>query len=108
MLVYFCFVSYFLRVSVFVRAIKRKKAQNATSEQYKYGGPTKPVKALPHIRTKTSLLGPFKKLNCLNDTKTSFLGPFKLFIFLQKDFARTKSTKSIKTTKQKHKTQISE
>ena len=77
-----------------MHTIKCKKAQNATSEQYKYGGPTKPVKVLSHIRTKTSLLGPFKKLNCLDDTKTSFLGPFKLFIFLQKDFARTKSTKS--------------
>ena len=64
-------------VSVFVRAIKHKKhkkstkkhkkAQNATNEQEGYGGPTKPVIVLLYIRTKTSLLGPFKKLNCLDD-----------------------------------------
>ena len=46
-----------------MRAIKHKKAQNATSN----GGLTKPVKVLLYIRTKTSLLGPFKKLNCLDD-----------------------------------------
>ena len=44
-------------------------------------GPTKLVKVYTYIRTKTSLVGPVKKLSCLNDTKTSFLGPFKLFIF---------------------------
>ena len=51
------------------------------------------------MRTKTSLLEPFKILNCLDDTKISFLGPFKLFIFLRKDFARTKSIESTKSTK---------
>ena len=60
-------------------------------------GPHKGINVLTHIKTFITLRGPFKKLNCLDDTKTSFLGPFKLFIFLQKDFARTKSTKSIKT-----------
>ena len=64
-----------------------------------YGGPTKLIKVLPYIRIKSSLLRLFKKLNCLDDTKTSFLGPFKLFIFFQKDFARTKSTKSTISTK---------
>ena len=54
-------------MSVFVHAIKHKKAQNATSKQQRCGGPTKPVKVLPYIRTKTSLLGPYKKLNCLDD-----------------------------------------
>ena len=47
-------------------------------------GPTKLVKVFTYIQTKTSLLGPVKKLNCLNDTKTSFLGLFKLFIFDKK------------------------
>ena len=46
---------------------KHKKAQNATSEQYGYGGPTKPVKVLQYVRTKTSFLEQFKKLNCLDD-----------------------------------------
>ena len=30
-------------------------------------GPTKPVTVFSYIRTKTSLLGLFKKLNCLDD-----------------------------------------
>ena len=46
---------------------KHKKAQNATSKQQGYGGPTKLVKVLLYIRTKTSLLGQFNKLNCLDD-----------------------------------------
>ena len=110
-LVYFCFVSWFLLVSVFVRAIsfckkntlayncpdnfravlnslfflskdfartksikstKNPKTQpNKSTKRYKqtvgYDGPTKPVIVLPYIRTKTSFLGPFKKLNCLDD-----------------------------------------
>ena len=32
-----------------------------------YSGSTKPVIVLPYVRTKTSLLGPFKKLNCFDD-----------------------------------------
>ena len=47
-------------------------------------GPTKLVKLFTYIQTKTSLLGPVKKLNCLNNTKTSFLEPFKLFIFTKR------------------------
>ena len=46
---------------------KHKKAQNATSEQYGYDGPTKSVTVLPYIRTKPSLLRPFKILDCLDD-----------------------------------------
>ena len=38
------------------------KAQNATSEQLGYGGPTKPIIVLSYIQTKTSFLGPFKNL----------------------------------------------
>ena len=58
--------------------------------------PTKLVKVHIAIRTKSSLVGPVKKLNYLNNIKTSFLRLFKL---LQKDFARTKSTKSTKSIK---------
>ena len=36
------------------------KAQNATSKQLRYGGPTTPIIVLPYIRTKNSFLGPFK------------------------------------------------
>ena len=46
---------------------KHKKAQNATSKQWGNGGPIKPVIVLPYIWTKTSFLGLFKKLNCLDD-----------------------------------------
>ena len=46
---------------------KAQKALNATSKQKGSGGPTKPVKVHPHIPTKTSLLEPFKKLNCVDD-----------------------------------------
>ena len=62
-------------------------------------GPHKGINVLTHIKTFMTLRGPFKKLNCLDDTKTSFLGPFKLFFFLRKDLACTKSTKSTKSIK---------
>ena len=48
-----------------------KTQPSKSTKRYKqtvgYGGPTKPVIVLPYIRTKTSFLGPFKKLNCLDD-----------------------------------------
>ena len=65
-------------------------------------GPHKGINVLTHIKTFITLRGPFKKLNCLDDTKTSFLGPFKLYFFLRKDLACTKSTKSIKTQPSKY------
>ena len=64
-------------------------------------GPHKSINVLTDMKTYIPLRGPFKNLNCLDDTKTSFLRPFKLFIFLRKDFARTKSTKSTKSIKAK-------
>ena len=45
------------------------------------GGLTKLANVLPFRQTKTSLLGPVKKVNCLDDTKNSFPEPFKPFIF---------------------------
>ena len=38
------------------------KAQNDTSEQQGYGSPTTPIIVLLYMQTKTSFLGPFKKL----------------------------------------------
>ena len=49
-------------------------------------GPHKGINVLTHIKTFITLRGPFKKLNCLDDTKTSFLGPSKLFYFFTKRF----------------------
>ena len=60
-------------------------------------GPTKLVNVHTAIQIKSSLVGPVRKLNYLNDIKTSFLRPFKFFIFLQKDFARTRGIKSTKS-----------
>ena len=69
-------------------------------------GPTKVVKILSYIRTKTSLVGPVKKLNFLaTKKKTSLMGPFKKLFLITKS---TKSTKCKDATKQKHKTQIGE
>ena len=47
-------------------------------------GLTKLVKVHTAIRTKSSLVGPVKKLNYLNYIKTSFLRPFRCFIFYKK------------------------
>ena len=55
-------------------------------------GLTKLVKV--HIRTNSSLVGPVKKLNYLNDIKTSFLRPFKLFIFYKKILHTLKALKA--------------
>ena len=66
-----------------------------------YGsGPTKLVKVHTTIRTKSSLLGPVKKLNYLNDIKTSFLGPFKLFVFYKKILHVLKALKALKALKE--------
>ena len=62
-------------------------------------GPTKLVKVLTYIQTKTSLVGLVKKLNCLNDTKTSFLGLFELFIFYKKILHAPKALKVLKAQK---------
>ena len=61
-----------------------------------YSGPTKLVKVRTAIRTKSSLLGPVKKLSSLNDIKTSFLGPFKLFIFYKTFLPELKVLKALK------------
>ena len=58
-----------------------------------YSGPTKSVKALSYMQTKTSLLEPFKKLIALLRTKASLLRPLK------KQFLSTKSTNTTKSTK---------
>ena len=52
------------------------------------------VKVLTYIRTKSSLLGPVKKLNCRDDTKISFLELFKLFIFYEKILHALKALKA--------------
>ena len=59
-------------------------------------GPTKLVKVHTAIRTKSSLVGPIKKLNYLNDTKTSFLRLFKLFIFYKKILHALETLKALK------------
>ena len=61
-----------------------------------YGGPTKLVKVLSYIRTKSSFFRPVKKLNYLNDIINSFLGPFKLFIFYEKILHAQKALKALK------------
>ena len=54
-----------------MHAPKAQRLNQVSTKRYKqtvgYGGTTKPVIVLPSIRTKTSLFGPFKKLNCLDD-----------------------------------------
>ena len=54
-----------------MHAPKAQRLNQVSTKRYKrtvgYGATTKPVIVLPSIRTKTSLLGPFKKLNCLDD-----------------------------------------
>ena len=62
-------------------------------------GPTKLVKVQTAIRTKSSLVGPVKKLNYLSDIKTSFLGQFKRFIFYKKILHALKALKAIKALK---------
>ena len=64
-----------------------------------YSGPTKLVKVRIAIRTKSSLLGPVKKLSSLNDIKTSLLGPIKLFIFYTKILHALKVLKALKALK---------
>ena len=64
---FFFLRKYFAHTKSTKKHKKHKKAENATSKQQGYGGPTKPVIVLPYIQTKTSLLGPFRKLNCLDD-----------------------------------------
>ena len=62
-------------------------------------GPTKLVKVHTAIRTKSSLVGPVKKLNYLSDIKTSFLGLFKRFISYKKILHALKALKALKTLK---------
>ena len=62
-------------------------------------GPTKLVKVHIAIRTKSSLVGPVKKLNYLNNIKTSFLRPLKFFIFYKKILHALKALKEIKALK---------
>ena len=54
-----------------------KTHPNKSAKRYKrtvgYGGPTKPIIVLPYVRTKTNLLGPFKKLLVLMTSFTSLL-----------------------------------
>ena len=64
-----------------------------------YSGPTKLVKVRTARRTKSSLLGPVKKLSSLNDIKTSLLGPIKLFIFYTKILHALKVLKALKALK---------
>ena len=56
--------------------------------------PHKGINVLTYIKTFVPLLGPFKKINCLDDTKTSFLRPFKLFIFYEKILHALKALKA--------------
>ena len=56
----------------------------------------KGTNVLTHIKTFIPLWGPFKELNCLDDTKTSFLRPFKLFIFYEKILHALKALKALK------------
>ena len=62
-------------------------------------GPTKLVKVHIAIRTKSSLVGPVKKLNYLNNIKTKFLRPLKFFIFYKKILHALKALKEIKALK---------
>ena len=48
---------------------------------------------------KTSLMGPFKELNCLDDTKTSFLGPLNSLFFYKKILHALKALKALKPIK---------
>ena len=48
---------------------------------------------------KTSLMGPFKELNCLDDTKTSFLGPLNSLLFYKKILHALKALKALKPIK---------
>ena len=53
------------------KAPKAQRLNQVSTKRYKrtvgYDSPAKLVVVLPSIPTKTSLLGPFKKLNCLDD-----------------------------------------
>ena len=79
--------------------LKENQKKQKSPHKVIYGAPSKLVKILKYVRTKTSLVGPVVKLNCLNDTKTSFLGPFKLFIFYKKILHALKALKAIKALK---------
>ena len=59
-------------------------------------GATKLVKVHTAIQTKSSLVGPVRKLNYLNDIKTSFLRPFKFFIFYKKILHALEALKALK------------
>ena len=79
--------------------LKENQKKQKSPHKVIYGAPTKLVKVLTYVPTKTSLMGPVKKLNCFNDTKTSFLGPFKLFSFYKKILHALKALKAIKALK---------
>ena len=60
-----------------------------------------PLNQLKYFHTNdfVRLLGPFKKLNCLDDTKTSFLGPLNSLFFYKKILHALKALKALKPIK---------